>query len=163
VITVRALLGTDRPEVLRVNAGQPGVARLADSELRRLCALSSLHLVAEDSDFSLLGYMLAFERNADYDGEEFLKLRSLTPKTYVYIDQIAVASASKGQGIGRALYAAIAGIARGDGSQALCCEVNTVPPNPDSMAFHEALGFRRMGALATSDGREVELLLKDLA
>ena len=163
-IRVRDLVGTDGPGVLRINSdGHPGVARLADAELGRLCTLPNHHLVAEDTNSLLVGYLLAFDREAAYDGEEFQKFRLITPKPYVYIDQVAVAKESKGLGVGRALYSALEVIARREGAQALCCEVNTVPPNEESMAFHEALGFRRMESLATLDGREVELLLKELA
>ena len=112
------------------------------------------NLVAEDSNRLLVGYLLAFDREAAYDGEEFRKFRQITAKPYVYIDQVAVAKEAKGLGVGKALYGALEAIARRRGAQALCCEVNTVPPNVESMAFHEALGFRRVDSLATSDGEK---------
>ena len=121
------------------------------------------HLVAEDINTLLVGYVLAFDRQAAYDGEEFRKFQRLTEKRYVYIDQIAVAKESQGLGVGRALYGALEAIACREGAQALCCEVNTVPPNLESMAFHKALSFERIHSMATLDGREVELLLKELA
>jgi uncharacterized protein len=46
-------------------------------------------------------------------------------------------------------------------ARALGCEVNVMPPNPESLAFHAPLGFRRISSLATLDGREVELLTKE--
>lgn len=162
--SIRPLVETDAPRVLRINSdAHPRVARLDDAELRRLCALPNHHLVAEDINSLLVGYVLAFDREAAYDGEEFRKFRVMSPGPYIYIDQVAVAKASKGLGVGRALYGAVEAIARREGMQALCCEVNTVPPNPESMAFHAALSFLRVGSLATLDGREVELLLKDIA
>ncbi len=164
MLSVRALVGTDGPGVLRINSdGHPGVARLDDLELRRLCTLPNHHLVAEDTNSLLVGYILAFDREAAYDGEEFRRFRLITPKPYLYIDQVAVAKESKGLGVGRALYGVLEAIAHRKGAQALCCEVNTVPPNEESMAFHEALGFRRLESLATLDGREVELMLKEVA
>lgn len=164
MLNVRALVGSDGPGVLLINSdGHPGVARLDDSELRRLCTLPNHHLVAEDSNSLLVGYILAFDREGAYDGEDFRKFRLITPKPYVYIDQVAVAKESKGLGVGRALYGTLEAIARREGAQALCCEVNIVPANHESMAFHEALGFRRMESLTTLDGREVELLVKEIA
>src|SRR4029453_230738 len=97
-----------------------------DSELRRLCALPNHHLVAEQIDSLLVGYLLAFDREAAYDGEEFRKFRLLSPRLFIYIDQVAVANALKGLGVGRALYGAVETIARREGAQDLCCEVNTV-------------------------------------
>jgi uncharacterized protein len=163
MLSVRPLVLSDGLGVLRINSdGHPGVARLDDAELRRLCTLPNHHLVAEDTNSLLVGYILAFDREAAYDGEEFRKFRLITPTPYVYIDQVAVANESKGLGVGRALYGALEAIARREDAQALCCEVNIVPPNQESMAFHKALGFRRKESLTTLDGREVELLLKEL-
>lgn len=164
MFTIRALGGNDGSGVFRINSdGHPGVAHLDAAELRRLCALPNLHLVAEDIASGLVGYVLAFDRDAPYDGEEFRQFRLMTPKRYVYIDQVAVAKEARGLGVGRALYGALEAIARREGAQALCCEVNTVPQNLESMAFHKALSFWSMGSMTTTDGRAVELLLKDLS
>jgi hypothetical protein len=45
----------------------------------------------------------------------------------------------------------------------LCCEVNLVPPNPDSMDFHLHVGFRQVGTLETSGGaKKVAMLVKKI-
>lgn len=164
VFNVRGFAGTDAAGVLRINSeGYPGVARLDESELHRLWALPNYHLVAEDLNGLLVGYCLAFPWEAAYDGEEFQEFRRLAPKPFLYIDQVAVAKESKSLGVGRMMYDTLEALGRRDRAQALCCEVNNDPPNPGSMAFHQALGFRRVRSLATSDGRKVELLLKPVA
>jgi len=61
---------------------------------------------------------------------------------------------------GRSVYEQLAEAARVRGITALCCEVNIVPPNPNSRAFHRALGFEALRELATRDGRVVVLLRK---
>ena len=49
-------------------------------------------------------------------------------------------------------------------SGCITCEVNTRPANPDSMAFHERLGFREVGRQQTEGGaKEVALLAWELA
>ncbi len=50
--------------------------------------------------------------------------------------------------------------ATGQGAYVLCCEINKDPPNPESMAFHTKMRFDIVGALATRDGRRVELRQK---
>ena len=163
MITIRAMTTEDSPQVLRINASsQPHVAPLNEKELGRLMALPNEHLVAIENSESALGYALAFHREAPYDGEEFLVMRSALAEPFVYIDQVAVAAGHKGRGIGRALYEELE---RGAGRRRirfLCCEVNTKPSNPDSSAFHKRMGFEFAAALATSEGREVELLTKTL-
>ena len=61
------------------------------------------------------------------------------------------------------MYAELARRAAAQGLRALCCEVNTQPANPASLAFHERLGFRPLDTLATQDGRQVLLLQRRLA
>jgi predicted GNAT superfamily acetyltransferase len=34
---------------------------------------------------------------------------------------------------------------RSTGVETICCEVNFVPPNPDSKAFHARMGFNEAG------------------
>jgi predicted GNAT superfamily acetyltransferase len=142
-------------EILRINAGsRPGVAALDAAELRRLQASSGLHRVAIAARDAgrLAGYVLAFDRDANYDGEEFLVLRKLLPGPFVYIDQLAVAADQQRRGVAAALYREFAGD--------LCCEVNLQPPNPASSAFHRRCGFAVIETLSTADGRRVELMKK---
>jgi hypothetical protein len=76
------------------------------------------------------------------------------------VDQVAIAAAGQRQGIGLALYESLADEARARQCELLCCEVNVIPPNPGSMAFHLRLGFRQYDALAVDDGRSVVLLAR---
>ena len=41
----------------------------------------------------------------------------------------------------------------------MTCEVNLEPPNPESLAFHDRLGFGRVGEQATKGGSVVVALL----
>jgi predicted GNAT superfamily acetyltransferase len=156
------MAASDAPQVLRVNAsGRPGVARLDDAELARLLSLPNEHLVATDEG-AAFAYALAFHRAAPYDGEEFRVLRSALTQPFIYIDQVAVAAGSRGRGMGRALYAELERIAYQHKIRVLCCEVNSRPANPASLAFHQRMGFEFLASLAVSDGREVELLTRTL-
>jgi len=164
VIGIRAMTETDSTEVLRINSSsRPGVAPLHYEELARLLALPNEHLVAAEDNDSALGYVLAFHREAPYDGEEFLVLRSAIAEPFIYIDQVAVAAGRKGRGLGRALYAELARIASQHRIRVLCCEVNTRPSNHYSLTFHKDMGFDSLASLAVSDGRQVELLTKVLS
>jgi predicted GNAT superfamily acetyltransferase len=164
MISIRAMIATDAPHVLRINAAsRPGVAPLSAEELARLLALPNEHLVATEDDDSALAYLLAFHREAPYDGEEFLVLRSAITEAFIYIDQVAVAAGHNGHGLGRALYGELERIAGRHRIRVLCCEVNTKPSNPYSLTFHKKLGFSFLASLAVLDGREVELLTKVLS
>jgi hypothetical protein len=164
MIAIRSLDTGDASRTLAINAAAtPAVAALDAVELARLMHLSDRHLAAA-SDAELLGYALLFRESDAYDGEEFATLRSLLGgASFLYVDQIAVQQERQGSGIGRRLYEAIADRGGADGVHWLCCEVNLLPPNPGSSAFHARLGFDSVGRLRTADGREVDLLAKPLA
>ena len=160
---VRAMTERDGSDVLRINAAsRPGVSPLDEGELARLRALSALHLVAVDAQERVVGYALVLPRGAAYDGEEFHALERALPEPFLYVDQVAVAAGERRHGVGRALYAAVEALARRRGAAHVCCEVNTLPPNPGSAAFHRRLGFFAVGAMATRDGREVALYARRL-
>ena len=163
MLSIRALVPADKAQVLSLNASaQPNVARLDDVELARLQALSQEHIVAVEGEV-VRGYALVFTHDHAYDGEEFLALRSLIAQPFIYIDQVVVLRTAQGTGVGRCLYGAIERAALLRGADSLCCEVNTVPPNPDSLVFHTRLGFSTVGAFSTQDGRNVNLLQKRLS
>lgn len=162
-LSIRTLAPADWARVLVLNSGAlPNVAALDDAELGRLHALSDAHIVALEGDV-ILGYALTFTHDDAYDGEEFLTFRSRIVQPFTYIDQVVVSRSAQGTGIGRRLYEAIERDSAMRGALSLCCEVNTVPANPASLAFHSRLGFSSIGSLATRDGRRVNLLEKRLA
>src|SRR4029453_6498064 len=140
MLSIRPLMPADVAKVLNINVvARPNVAALDRLELARLAELSPTHIVAADGD-AVCGYALNFGRDDDYDGEEFLVLKSLIAQPFVYIDQVAVAGPVRTQGIGRRLYEALGRAASDRGISRLCCEVNTMPANPGSLAFHARLG-----------------------
>lgn len=164
MLMVRPLAAGDFSAVLRINAANgPAVARLDPGELRRLAALSGLHRVAADNERGVLGYLLAFASSAAYDGEEFQHFKAHFAQPFLYVDQLAIAAAGRRQGLGRLLYQALADHARTARCERICCEVNAQPPNPDSMAFHQRLGFEQVGSMSVGDGRSVALLARATA
>jgi predicted GNAT superfamily acetyltransferase len=163
VQVIRALTDADGAQVLALNrAARPNVAPLDSAELARLQTPSNGHVVIVE-DGAVLGYALVFPDDAAYDGEEFRVLRTRVPRPFTYVDQVAVHPPAHRMGIGRRLYRHVEQAALARGATCLCCEVNLAPPNPASSAFHERLGFRSVGRLSTTDGREVDLLAKRLS
>jgi len=77
-------------------------------------------------------------------------------RAFLYIDRVVVAAQARGRGWARRLYEDAAAIA---GARPLCCEVNIVPPNEASLAFHERLGFVACGEAADPrNGKRVRYL-----
>lgn len=149
---------SDFDAILRINEeAQPKVMRLSRDELAAALAAAPQFLVWTEGE-EVVAYLIAYVGTDSYDGEEFAWFYAHLGETFLYIDQVAIAPEARGQGIGRALYEALAQRASASGRTALACEVNVLPPNPASLAFHARVGFAEAGRMATSDGREVCLL-----
>ena len=101
---VRKLDEADHEQLLGINAGsRPAVAPLDDRELSRLLGLGGFHLVGVVDD-QVLGYLLSFPNDAEYDGEEFRCFQRIVPEPFFYIDQIAVRAEHHRRGVARQLY-----------------------------------------------------------
>ena len=107
-------------------------------------------------------FLLAFDQDAPYDSPNFLWFRERFPR-FVYIDRIVVAESGRGRGLARALYGDLFAQAVKTGHARVVCEVNTRPPNPESDAFHAALGFVEVGHANIHNGaKDVRYLLRAL-
>jgi predicted GNAT superfamily acetyltransferase len=81
-----------------------------------------------------------------------------------YVDRIVVAPSARGRGCARRLYADVFEHAVRAGHDRVVCEVNTIPPNPASDAFHAALGFVEVGTASVHGGsRTVRYLSQTLS
>ena len=153
---IHAATPEDHEAILAINAeGVPGVSPLDHGKLSRLAAAADPLWVAVEGG-RVAAYLIAFPPAADYEGACFLWFRERRPRS-LYIDQVAVGSAWRRSGAASALYGALAAAASERGLEELTCEVNLDPPNPQSMAFHRAQGFREVGELMVPDGRTVSL------
>jgi uncharacterized protein len=110
-------------------------------------------LVAEEA--SLVAFLIAFPPGVPYESENY-RWFSGRFEDFLYIDRIAVTAAWRGRGVGGLLYDAVMGRSP---TTILCCEVNLRPPNPESLAFHQRLGFRVVGEQDTEGGRKRVALL----
>lgn len=139
----------------------PAVSSISMEELQALAKQCSYFSVAM-ADGELAGFLMALRPGEQYRSENY-RWFSEHYDDFVYVDRIAVSPAYKGRGIGRALYDDVQKFAV-KVAPILTCEVNLVPPNPESIAFHTKLGFAEVGQQDTEGGsKRVSLMLKPLA
>lgn len=106
--------------------------------------------------------LVTFDQDADYDSVNFQWFRERLDR-FVYIDRIVVSETHRGAGLARILYEHLFGLARAAGHHTVTCEVNAVPPNPGSDAFHARMGFEEMGLAELADrGKTVRYFSKRL-
>jgi predicted GNAT superfamily acetyltransferase len=107
---------------------------------------------------NLDAFMLAFDQDAKYDSPNFLWFRARY-RRFVYVDRVVVASSARGRGHARRLYLDLFEHAVQAGHDRIVCEVNARPPNPESDAFHIALGFVEVGSASIhNDSKTVRYL-----
>ena len=107
-------------------------------------------------------FLLLLDETAAYDSPNFRWFKERYER-FAYVDRVVVAPAARGRGLARRLYDRAFAAAGAAGQQVVAAEVNRIPPNPASDAFHAALGFREVGQAAVHGGaRTVRYLVRDL-
>jgi predicted GNAT superfamily acetyltransferase len=104
-----------------------------------------------------VGFAILFLAGSTYASENYRWVAARYSR-FLYLDRIVVDPAHRGQGIGRALYENAIEFGRRR-VPILTCEVNEDPPNPESMKFHESLGFKPIGKQKTEGGTKSVVML----
>lgn len=159
---VRDLVQDDLDWLLPLNnAAVPHVNHLDEQSLGQILALSGYkRCVIQDGRPA--GALIALWPGTDYASSHY-RWFTEHKADFLYIDRIIVDTKTHRSGCGRRLYADIERFARDAGAKHLACEVNSQPPNPVSMRFHEKLGFRPVGELASQDRSKcVVLMMKSI-
>jgi predicted GNAT superfamily acetyltransferase len=148
----------DHAAVLALNNGAvPHVNALSAEPFGWLVEHAEWFRVWED-EAGVAGFGLVLRSGLDYWSENY-KWFSARYESFLYLDRIVVAERAHGLGIGRALYDDLAAFAAGRWPR-LTHEVNLRPPNPGSVAFHERIGFRRIGIREEDDGQKALIMME---
>lgn len=121
---------------------------LTRDELASMLA-SSFHAITADE-----GLLISFDQDADYTSPNFLWFKTRFDR-FVYVDRIITAPHARGRGVGRRFYEDLFERARDAGHTRVVCEINLDPPNPGSVAFHDAMGFVEVGQALLANGKTV--------
>ena len=156
---LRPLYPEDLGEVTHLNnLASPAVPTQTVEEMSDLVDLCDMAVVAEQ-DGEVMGFLLGVEPGRPYQSENYRFFES-QGVPHFYIDRVVLAEPARGRGFGRELYREVFRQAALRGYQRVTCEVNLNPPNPASLAFHEAMGFAPVGVQATKGGSVTVQLLE---
>lgn len=151
----------DWPRVLELNAASvAALSPLDERRLRYILALAHRCLVVDDGDREVAGFAIAVAPGTDYDSTNYGWFGERYER-FLYLDRIAVAAQSRRRGVGARLYDAMEDAA--SPFERMVCDVNIIPRNDASLAFHAARGYREVGRLAHGSSKTVALMSKEIA
>ncbi len=117
------------------------------------------YVLVVELDAVVAGFAIAYAPGTSYDSINYV-WHSRRFDDFLYLDRIAVSSAFRRRGIASALYDEMEANAKERGR--MVCEVNSNPPNLESLTFHSGRGYVELGHLVQLDGHETVMLEKVL-
>ncbi len=161
MMLLRDATRADFPAILALNAESVHfLSPIDDTRLGKLAAASSYLRVVEERG-TVAAFLLGFAKGAAYDSPNYRWFDACLD-AFFYVDRIVVAPGFRGRGLADRLYDDFETTARARGIGTVVCEVNVLPPNPVSLAFHARRGFREIGRQPYGEGKTVVLLRRDL-
>ena len=158
-VRLRPVEERDVPAVLALNELE--VEKLAPMDEPRFSELRGLSdrfdVIEVDDAFG--GFVVTFAPGSGYDSENYRWFAEQFGDRFYYLDRVVLAPRVRRRGVGRSVYAEIE--ARASAYRRVALEVNLVPPNLPSLAFHTARGYAEVGRLGR-DGHVVSLMAKPL-
>lgn len=156
-MNIRLATKEDLPAVLKLNtAALPHVSDVKLADMRRFLKQADPFLIIEDKE-EIAGFMIVLQQGLDYESLNYAFFCNNYPD-FDYVDRIVISEKFRGQKFGTALYKHLFSIS---GKNIIACEVNIKPPNTDSMAFHNKLGFNKVAEQETENGKKsVAMLVK---
>ncbi len=146
---------TDLEAIRTIN--QENIPEVSDIEsierLQQLINWSSHVIVVKDGD--LAGFIILMREGQKYESPnyEFFNKKN---QPFLYVDRIAIQENHQRKGLGKLIYNKVLDLGEQLGVN-VCCEVNTVPRNNPSLAFHDSFGFEEVGTKDFEDHSVVYL------
>ena len=142
---LRPLADSDIPDVLALNqANLDAVSRMDEDRLEQLRSWADRFDVVEE-DGELAGFVVTFAPGAPYDSANYRWFAERHAADFYYLDRIVFADRFRRRGLGGFVYDELERVAAKYGRMTL--EVNLVPRNDASLAFHARRGYDEVGRL----------------
>ncbi|MEQ8523552.1 GNAT family N-acetyltransferase [Gracilimonas sp.] len=149
-MNIRQALKKDLPEILEMNeASLPHVSSVKLSEMEYYLEKANPFLVIEEKG-ELAGFIIVLQKGLDYPSLNYTFFCT-NYDDFDYVDRIVISEDFRGRKFGTALYEYLS---NNSNQKLITCEVNLQPPNPNSLAFHKSLGFKKVAEQETENGKK---------
>jgi len=111
-------------------------------EFNSLVKMSS-HVIVVKNNKVTAGFIILMREKEDYHSLNY-KFFTANYDEFLYVDRVAIKDGFRRQGLGKMIYDEVFRLAAGINTD-VCCEVNTLPRNDASLAFHAEFGFQEVG------------------
>ena len=153
---LRPLHDRDVEQVLALNHRNVEALAPMDADRLRLLTRWADRFDVLEEDGAFAGFVITFAAGSAYDSENYRWFTERHAHGFYYLDRIVLHEDFRRRGLGGFVYDELEDVARRHGRLAL--EVNLVPRNDASLAFHAARGYREVGRLG--DDQHLVLLME---
>lgn len=145
---LRPVRDHDIPDILALNdRNVAALAPMDEPRLRDLLGLANRFDVLEHGG-RFVGFVITFGPGTSYDSENYRWFAERYDE-FCYLDRIVLLEDQRRQGLGTFVYDEVEAAARPWGR--LTLEVNLVPRNEVSLAFHAKRGYKEVGRLGDEE------------
>ena len=123
-------------------------------EFKALTSMSS-HVIVVKKGEETAGFIILMREKEKYRSLNY-KFFTSNYDEFLYVDRVAVKNGFRRQGLGKMIYDEVFKLAAEINTD-VCCEVNTLPRNDASLAFHAKFGFLEVGVKDYDDHSVVYL------
>lgn len=151
-IVIRNAEERDYPFILRLNEENVEVLSPMDGTKLRAFADTAELLWMVEVDGAPAAFLIALREGVDsYKSENYLWF-SRHYERFLYIDRVVIDAPYRHMGVGKAIYDAVFRRAGETGVGHVTAEIDTIPYNAASLAFHAGAGFREVGEQFVRNG-----------
>ena len=156
---IRSIEDADADAVIGINAASVWATSPMDEDGLGRAREQAAHVLVAEVDGQVAGFAIAYAPGSAYESINYA-WHAGQFDDFLYLDRIVISSDFRRRGLANALYDAMEASAKEHGR--MVCEVNSDPPNVESLAFHTARGYREIGHLTQLDGHQTVMLEKAL-
>jgi predicted GNAT superfamily acetyltransferase len=142
---LRPVTDADMPEVLALNERNVEALAPMDEDRLQLLQKWSDRFDVLEHDGGFAGFVITFAPGSPYDSENYRWFTERHSSGFYYLDRIVLDESVRRQGLGGFVYDELERVAARHGR--LCLEVNLVPRNDASLAFHDRRGYQEVGRI----------------